>query len=57
MGCKSVSAERLMLRFDQLKEEGHQLDHVALTHPCKECGFKIKMPKGRPPKDCNLNRK
>ena len=40
MGSKSASTKRLLLRFDKLKEEGHQLDCVALTHSCKDGGFK-----------------
>jgi len=54
---KSTSAERLLHHFDGLKNDGHDMHCVALTHSYADNCFKLKMPKGRPSKKCDVNRK
>ena len=48
-GNKISSAEALLNDFEELIGKGEDLDYVAMVHHGDE-GFRIKLPKGRPPK-------
>ena len=51
---KMSSAEKLLELMDTLIEKGDELEYCALIHS-SDHGFRIRQPKGRPPKSCNVS--
>ena len=54
LDSKMSSAERLLELMDTLIDQGDDLEYCALIHS-SDHGFRIRQPKGRPPKKVNLS--